>query len=167
MRPTNGRMHTRVLVVRGRRWRGGIGGHYHSGVLYYWGNTREAARGGLARGHTLGAPVWGPLEGYLGLLVVKLGLVLLFPARFRLSNLPAYAPKFKLLVTLRLPPLNPSPARIWDSLRSGARAKVSPKPYTSGYRLLRCARSAPNKSSPSATADGTRTVDAGATSALI
>ena len=45
---------------------GDVGGHYHSGVLYYWGDTREAAQGSLARGHTLGAPVWGPLEGYLG-----------------------------------------------------------------------------------------------------
>ena len=45
---------------------GDVGRHYHSGVLYYWKDAREAAQGGLARGHSLGAPVWGPLEGYLG-----------------------------------------------------------------------------------------------------
>ena len=66
LRPTNGGTHTRVRVVRGGVGEGGIGGHYHSGVLYYWGDTRKAAPGGLARGHTLRAPVWGPLEGYLG-----------------------------------------------------------------------------------------------------
>ena len=50
--------------------------------------------------------------------VVKLGLGLLIPARFRLSNLPEYAPKFKLLFTLELPPLNPSPDPRISFLRS-------------------------------------------------
>ena len=66
LRPTKGRTHTRVRVVRGEAVDGDVGGQYHSGVLIYWGDTREAAQGGLAMGHTLGAPVWGPLEGYLG-----------------------------------------------------------------------------------------------------
>ena len=66
LRPTKGGTHKRVRVVRGSWGGGDIGGHYHSGVLCYWGDTREAAQGGLARGHTLGDPVWGPLEGYLG-----------------------------------------------------------------------------------------------------
>ena len=34
--------------------------------MYWSGDTRYAAQGGLARGGTLGAPVWGSLEEYLG-----------------------------------------------------------------------------------------------------
>ena len=45
---------------------GGAFWHHRCRFLYYWGGNRWAARGGLARGRTIGAPVWGPLEGYLG-----------------------------------------------------------------------------------------------------
>ena len=81
--PNQGRNAYEGACCTGEAVAGDVGGQYHSGVLYYWGGyplgrPRRTGEGTYSRGSGV-----GPTRGVSRYVIVKLGLGLLIPARFR------------------------------------------------------------------------------------